>query len=121
MKELFSQQTGTVRTTEHTVKGRFVRSLQHLPPQSLGGQYRATAVCITLTLNRSHTQNPEGIIKKGPPDESQRSCRRIISQTTKVPHDGPAEVPVRFYASKHKGVTGAQVACMRSVLAPVTI
>jgi hypothetical protein len=40
-------------------------------------------------------------------------------RVTKVPHDGPAEVPVRLNAGRHKGGARVQMAGMRPVLIPV--
>jgi hypothetical protein len=45
--------------------------------------------------------------------------RRDFAQGTKVPHDGPAEVPVRLDIVGRTGVTAVQIACMRPVLAPI--
>jgi hypothetical protein len=56
---------------------------------------------------------------KRPPGDSQRARRRDSAQGTKVPHDGPAEVPVPLDAGGHKGVTGVQMTRMRHVLVPV--
>jgi hypothetical protein len=61
-----------------------------------------------------------GTSKKEPSGDSQRACRRDITQGTKLLHDGPDEVPVRLDAGRHKGVTGVQMASMCPVLAPVT-
>jgi hypothetical protein len=97
-----------------------VRPRQHLPPRSLGEQQRARPVYITLTLHKSHTQFPVGTSEKRPPGDSRRACRRDLTQGTKVPHDGPAEVPVRLDAGRHKGVTGVQMASMCPVLAQVS-
>jgi hypothetical protein len=102
LAEKNSQQTGTRRTTEHSIKERNVRPRQHLPPRSLGEQqghvYRARAVHVTLTLHKSHIRCPVGTGKKQPPGDSQRARRRSIAQGTKVPHDGPAEALVRLEA-----------------------
>jgi hypothetical protein len=49
-----------------------------------------------------------------------RACQRDIAQGTKVSRDGPAEVPVRLNAGRHKGVAGVQMARIRPILAPVT-
>jgi hypothetical protein len=119
-KNSHSQQTGTARSTERSIKERSVRPRQHLPPRSLGKQQRARTVHITLTLNKIHTQFPVGTSKKRPPGDSQRPRQRNIAQGTKVPHDGLAEVPVRINAGRHKGVTRVQMARMRRVCAPVT-
>jgi hypothetical protein len=51
-----------------------------------------------------------GTSKERPPGDSQRAPQRDITQGMKVPHDGPAEVPVRLEAGEHKGVTGMQIA-----------
>jgi hypothetical protein len=61
---------------------------------------------------------PVGTSKKRPPGDSQRARRRDITQGTNVPHDSPANVPVRLSAGGHEGVIGVQMACMRPVLAP---
>jgi hypothetical protein len=58
--------------------------------------------------------------KKRSPGDSQRACRRDFAEGTKVSHDGPAEVPVRLDAGRHKGVARVQMAGMRPVLIPVT-
>jgi hypothetical protein len=55
--------------------------------------------------------------KEPPPSDSQRARRRVIAQGTKVPHDEPAEAPVRLDTDGHKGVTRVQMA--RLLLAPI--
>jgi hypothetical protein len=45
---------------------------------------------------------------------------RAVAEGTKVPHDGPAEVPVHLDAGTYKGVSRVQMAGMRPVLIPVT-
>jgi hypothetical protein len=60
-----------------------------------------------------------GTSKKRALGDSQRVPRRDIAQGAKVPHAGPAEVPVRLDAGGHNGVTGVQMARMRPVLVPV--
>jgi hypothetical protein len=109
-----------MRTTEHSIEERSVRPKQHLPPRSLGDQQRTRAVHITLTLHESYTQLLVGTSKRRPPGDSRRALRRDITQGTKVPHDRPAEVPIRLDSGGHKGVTGVQMARMRPVLVPVT-
>jgi hypothetical protein len=91
-----------------------------MPPRSLGEQQRTGAVHITLTLPKSKTQLPVDTSKEQPPGDRQRAPQPDIAQGTKVPHDRPAEAPVRLDAGGHKGVTGVQTACMCPVLAPVT-
>jgi hypothetical protein len=95
-------------TTEHSIEESSVRPRQHLPRTSLGEQQRTRAVHITLTLHESYTQLPVGTSKERSPGGSQRAPRRDITQGTKVPHDGPAEVPVRLDAGGHKGVSGSR-------------
>jgi hypothetical protein len=56
---------------------------------------------MTMTLPKSYTQFPKGISKERSPGDSQRACRRDVAEGTKVPHDGPAEVPVRLDAGRH--------------------
>jgi hypothetical protein len=98
------------------------------PPQATRAAlkpWRATAhksstVHITLTLYESHDQLPVGTSKKRPPGDRQRVHRCDITQGTKVPHDGPARVPVCLDAGRNKGVTGVQMPRMRPVLVPVT-
>jgi hypothetical protein len=68
----------------------------------------------------SHTQFPVGTSKERSPGDSQRACRRDVAEGTKVPHDGPGEVPVRLDAGRHKGVDRVQMAGMCPVLIPVT-
>jgi hypothetical protein len=112
------EEKNIVRTLEaQSRKGVIPR--QHLPPRILGEQQQKRAVNRTLTLHKSHTQYPVGTSKKQPPCNSQRPRRRGIAQGTREPHDGPAKVPIRLDAGRHKGVTGVQMACMRPLLAPV--
>jgi hypothetical protein len=75
---------------------------------------------MTLTLNKSYTQLPVGTSKKRPLGDRKRARRHDIAsaQGRKVPHDGPAKVPVRLDAGRCKGVAGVQMAGMRSVLVP---
>jgi hypothetical protein len=61
-----------------------------------------------------------GTSEEGTPGDSWRACRRDVAEGTKVPHDGPAEVPVRLDAGRHKGVARVHMAGMRPVLIPVT-
>jgi hypothetical protein len=79
---------------------------------------------MTLTLHKSHTQFMVGTSKKRPPGDSHRAHRCEIAQGTEVelevPHDGPAKLPARLDAGRHKGVTDVQMACTRPVHAPVT-
>jgi hypothetical protein len=108
-----------MRTTELSIKKRIVRPRQHLPPGSLGQQQRTGAVHRTLTLHGSWVQFLMATSEKRTPGDSQRARRRDIAQDTKVPHDGPAEVPSRSDAGGHKGVTEVQMARMRPALVPV--
>jgi hypothetical protein len=68
----------------------------------------------------SYTQFPVGTSKERSPSDSQGASRLDVVEGTKVPHDGPAEVPVRFDAGMYKGVARVQMAGMRPVLIPVT-
>jgi hypothetical protein len=52
--------------------------------------------------------------------DSRRACRCGVAEGTKVPHDGPAEVPARLHAGRHKGVARVQMAGMRPVLIPLS-
>jgi hypothetical protein len=108
-----------MRTTEHSIKERSVRPRQYLPPRSLGEQQRRRTVHITLTLHESDTQLRVGTSKERPPGARRRAPRRDIAQDTKIPDDGPTEVPVRLDNGGHKSVTGVQVARMRPVLVPI--
>jgi hypothetical protein len=58
--------------------------------------------------------------KERSPGDSQKARRRDVAEGTKLPHDGPAEVPVRLDARRHRGVARVQMAGMRQVLIPVT-
>jgi hypothetical protein len=69
---------------------------------------------MTLNLHERPSQIPVGTSKKRPSGDSQRAPRRDIAQGTKVPHDGPADVPVRLDADGHKGVTGVQMTHMHT-------
>jgi hypothetical protein len=89
-------------------------------PEALASNNGTRAVHITLTLHESYTQLPVVTCKERPQGDSQRTAQRDIAQGRKVPHDGPAEVPVRLNAGGHKGVTGVQMARMRPVLVPVS-
>jgi hypothetical protein len=97
-------------TSELSIKERSVRPRQHLPLRSLGGQQRAGAVQITLTLHKNHAQFPVGTSKKRPVGVSQRACRRDVPQGTNELNDGLAEAPIRLNADRHNGVTGLQLA-----------
>jgi hypothetical protein len=103
-------------TKQRSIKVRSVRSRQHRPPGSLGEQQRTGTVHITLTLHKSYTQFPVGTSKERSLGDCRRRCRRDATQGTKVPHDGPAEVPVRLDAGRHKRVTRVQMAGMRCYL-----
>jgi hypothetical protein len=61
-----------------------------------------------------------GTSKEGPPGDSRRAHRRDVAEGTKVPHDGPAEVPVHLDAGRYKGVARVQMTGMRPVFIPVT-
>jgi hypothetical protein len=61
-----------------------------------------------------------GTSKERSAGDSQRACPRDVAEGTRVPHDGPAEVPVRLDAGRHKGVARVQMAGMRPVLILVT-
>jgi hypothetical protein len=120
-----NQDTNTTHATQHnttqrSIKVRSVRSRQHRPPGSLGEQQRTGAVHTTLTLHKSYTQFPVGTSKERSAGDSWRACRRDVAEGTKDPHDGPAEVPVRFDAGRHEGVARVQMTGMRPVLIPVT-
>jgi hypothetical protein len=78
------------------------------------------AVHITLTLHKSYSQIPVGTSKERSPGDSQKACRRDVAQGTKVPHDGPAKVPVRLDAGQYEDVARVQMAGMLPVLFPVT-
>jgi hypothetical protein len=110
-------------TYRHHTNSITPKQEKECPPQATPAApkpWQARVVHTALTLQKSHNQFPVGACKKRPPGASQRACRRDISQGTAVPHDGPAEVPVGLDAGRHQGVTGVQMAGMRSVLAPVT-
>jgi hypothetical protein len=79
-----------------------------------------SGIYITLTLHNSYTQFPVGTSKERSLGDSRRACRRDVAEGTKVPHDGPAKVPVRLNAGRHKGVARVQMAGVRPVLIPVT-
>jgi hypothetical protein len=59
-----------------------------------------------------------GTSKDRSPGDGQRVRRRDVAEGTNVPHDGPAVVPVRLDASRHKGVARVQMDGMRLVLTP---
>jgi hypothetical protein len=104
-----NQHTNTTHGTQHntaqrSINVRSVRSRQHRPTGSLGVQQRTGAVHITLTLHKSYTQFPVGTSKERSSRDSWRACRCDVAEGTKVPHDGPAEVPVRFDAGRHESV-----------------
>jgi hypothetical protein len=91
----------------------------HAPPAALK-PWRATAHRSGTHNPNSHkryTQYPVGTSKERSQGDSQRACRHDVAQGTKVPHDGPAEVPIRLDVGRHKCV---QMAGMRAVLIPVT-
>jgi hypothetical protein len=115
-----NEQTGTVRTTGSLTKVKSVHPSQHLAPLCLGKQQGPREGLITLTLHKSHTQFPVGTSTNCAPGNSQRARRRDISQGTKVPHDGPAEVPVHLDTGRHRCVTGVWMTHRRPVLAPDT-
>jgi hypothetical protein len=71
----------------------------------LGEQQGATAVHITLTLYKSHTEFQVGTSKNRPRGDIQRACRNNIAQGTNVPHDGLEKVPVHLDTDSHKSVT----------------
>jgi hypothetical protein len=75
---------------------------------------------MTLTLHKSNTYFPVGTNKERSQGNSQRACPRDVTKGTKVPHDGPAEVPVLLNAGRHKGVARVQMTGMRPALMPVT-
>jgi hypothetical protein len=87
-------------------------------PEALASNTRA--VHITLTLHESHTQFPVGNSKKQPPFDSHRACICDVAQGTKVPHDGPIEVPNASTLVGIKAVTRVQMALVCQVLAPAT-
>jgi hypothetical protein len=60
-----------------------------------------------------------GTSKKRSRGDSQRACRRDIAESTKVLHDGLAEVSERFNAGRYKGVARVQMVSMRPELVPV--
>jgi hypothetical protein len=74
---------------------------------------------MTLTLHKSDTQLPVGTSKERSPGDSRRTRRRDVAEGTKVPHDGPAEVPKSLEAGRDKGVARVQMASMRPVPIPV--
>jgi hypothetical protein len=95
-KASHNKHTNTTHTSKRSIKEGSVRSRQHRPPGSLGEQQRTGAVHIILTLHKSYTQLPVGTSKERSPGDSKRACRRDVAEGTKVPHDGPAEVPIRL-------------------------
>jgi urease beta subunit len=73
---------------------------------------------MTLTLHQSYTQLSVGTSNECYPGDSWGACQRDIAQGTKVPHNGPTEVPVRLDAGRHKDVPVVQMTGMRSILIP---
>jgi hypothetical protein len=75
---------------------------------------------MTLTLHKNCTKIPIGTSMEQSSRNSWRAYRRDVAEGTKVLHDGPAEVLVRFDAGRHEDVAKAQMNCVRPGLMPVT-